>query len=78
VCVFTCEVPESWWGGAGRVLKLADIYEFAWPLQPGVDGEPRGAAEQVLAARRRQQAGDLLAAAATDPWRMRVSGPGDK
>jgi hypothetical protein len=39
VCVFTCEVPEGWWGGAGRILRLADIYEIVWPRKPGVDGE---------------------------------------
>jgi hypothetical protein len=60
VCVFTCEVPEGWWGGAGGILKLADIYEFAWPPKPGADGEPREAAERVLNARRRQEAEKLL------------------
>jgi phenylpyruvate tautomerase PptA (4-oxalocrotonate tautomerase family) len=63
VCVFTCEVPEGWWGGGGRILRLADIYELAWPPKPGVDGQPRETAEQVLAARRRQEAEKLLAAA---------------
>ena len=63
VCVFTCEVPEGWWGGAGRILRLADIYEFAWPPKAGVDGQPRETAEQVFAARRRQEAEKLLAAA---------------
>jgi hypothetical protein len=56
VCVFTCEIPEGWWGGAGRILRLADIYELAWPPKPSVDGQAREAAEQVLAARRRQAA----------------------
>jgi hypothetical protein len=56
VCVFTCEVPEGWWGGGGRILRLADIYELAWPPKPGVAGQPRETAEQVLAARRRQEA----------------------
>jgi hypothetical protein len=63
VCVFTCEVPDGWWGGGGRILRLADIYELGWPPKPGVDGQPRETAEQVLAARRRQEAETLLAAA---------------
>jgi phenylpyruvate tautomerase PptA (4-oxalocrotonate tautomerase family) len=62
VCVFTCELPEGWWGGAGRILRLADIYELVWPLGPGVDGDPRETAEQVLAARRRQEAESLAQA----------------
>jgi phenylpyruvate tautomerase PptA (4-oxalocrotonate tautomerase family) len=70
VCVFTCEVPEGWWGGAGRILRLADIYELAWPPKPGVDAQPRETAEQVLAARRRQEAEKLLAAAGDQSqWR---------
>src|SRR5262245_11884344 len=64
VCVFTCEIPEGWWGGAGRILGLADIYEFAWPLGRGMEGEPRTTGAQVLAARRRQEAQSLLAGAA--------------
>ena len=67
VCVFTCEVPEGWWGGAGRILRLADIYEFAWPPKAGVDGQPRETAEQVFAARRRQEAEKLLTAAGDRP-----------
>jgi phenylpyruvate tautomerase PptA (4-oxalocrotonate tautomerase family) len=63
VCVFTCEVPDGWWGGGGRILRLADIYELVWPPRPGLDGQPRETAEQVLAARRRQEAERLLAAA---------------
>ena len=31
VCVFTCEVPEGWWGGAGRILRLNN----AWLLSKG-------------------------------------------
>jgi len=38
--VFTCEVPDGWWGGGGRILRLADIYELVWPPRPGVDGQP--------------------------------------
>jgi hypothetical protein len=63
VCIFTCEVPEGWWGGAGRILRLADTYEFAGPPKPGVDGEPRETAKRVLAPRRRQEAENRLAAA---------------
>jgi hypothetical protein len=66
VAVFTCEIPEGWWGGAGRILKLADIYEIVRPdivVGPDVKGEPREVADQVLAARRRQEAELLLTAA---------------
>jgi phenylpyruvate tautomerase PptA (4-oxalocrotonate tautomerase family) len=58
VAVFTCEVPDGWWGGGGRILRLPDIYEI---VRPG--GESREAAEQVLAARRRREAEQLFAAA---------------
>lgn len=71
VAVFTCEVPEGWWGGGGRILRLADIYELAWPTHPGMEGEPRETAEQVLAERRRESAERLLAAAGE-----RVPAPG--
>jgi phenylpyruvate tautomerase PptA (4-oxalocrotonate tautomerase family) len=67
VCIFTCEVPDGWWGGGGRILRLADIYEVGWPAKLGMDGLPREAAEQVLAAHRRQQAEKLLAAAGRRP-----------
>ncbi len=63
VGVFTFEVPDGTWGGAGRVIRLPDIYEFVWPPKPGVDGEPRETAERVLAERRRGQAEAILAAA---------------
>jgi hypothetical protein len=53
VCVFALEVPDGAWGGAGRIIRLPDIYEFVWPPQPGIEGDPREAAEQVLAARGR-------------------------
>ncbi len=63
VAVFTCEVPDGWWGGAGGILRLGDIYELVWPLHPGMDGEARETAERVLAARARDNAEKLLAAA---------------
>jgi hypothetical protein len=63
VCVVTCAVPDGWWGGGGRILRLADIYQLAWPPKPGMHGQPRETAEQVLAARRRQEGEKLLAAA---------------
>ena len=59
VGVFTLEIPDGTWGGAGRVIRLADIYELVWPLWPDMDGEPREIAEQILAERRRSQAGRL-------------------
>jgi hypothetical protein len=36
--------PEGWWGGAGRILRFADIYEFAWPptLFAAAGDSPRG------------------------------------
>ena len=52
VCVFTLEVPDGWWGGAGQILRLPDIYELIWPLHPGMAGDARQAAAAVLAARR--------------------------
>jgi phenylpyruvate tautomerase PptA (4-oxalocrotonate tautomerase family) len=58
--VFTLELPDGTWGGVGRVIRLPDIYELVWPLTPGMDGEPRDAAEQVLAARRRGDAEAIL------------------
>jgi phenylpyruvate tautomerase PptA (4-oxalocrotonate tautomerase family) len=60
VAVFACEVPEGWWGGVGRTLGLADIYELAWPPWPGMDGDPRETAARVLAERRRANAERLL------------------
>jgi phenylpyruvate tautomerase PptA (4-oxalocrotonate tautomerase family) len=48
VWVFTPEIPEGTWGGAGRVITLADIATFA-------TGDPelgRRYAEQRLADRR--------------------------
>jgi phenylpyruvate tautomerase PptA (4-oxalocrotonate tautomerase family) len=55
VWVFTFEVPDGTWGGAGRVFRLPDIAEL-------VTGN-RAAAEEHLAARRREQAQALLDAA---------------
>lgn len=57
VCIFTHEVKDGTWGGAGMILRLPDIYEFVF----GDKG--RQEAEQVLAVRRRQEAELLLAAA---------------
>ncbi len=56
VAVFTCEVPDGWWGGGGRILRLPDIYKIV------LGREGREAAEQVLAERRRQEAELVLAA----------------
>jgi hypothetical protein len=47
VVVFTNEIKDGTLGGAGRILRLPDIYELS------AGGEGRKAAEQVLAARRR-------------------------
>jgi phenylpyruvate tautomerase PptA (4-oxalocrotonate tautomerase family) len=67
VCVFTLEVPDGTWGGAGRIIRLPDIYEFAWPPKPGMNGEPRATAEQVLADRQRQEAELIVRAASPRP-----------
>jgi phenylpyruvate tautomerase PptA (4-oxalocrotonate tautomerase family) len=48
VVVFTNEIKDGTLGGAGRILRLPDIYELFL-----AGGESREAAEQVLAARRR-------------------------
>ena len=63
VCIFTCEIPDGWWGGAGRIIRLPDIYELVWPLKPGVNGQPRETADHVLSERRREAAERVLAAA---------------
>src|SRR6266567_5493328 len=60
VIVFTNEIKDGTLGGAGRILRLPDIYELAWPPKPGMDGEPRETADQVLAERRRQEAELLI------------------
>jgi phenylpyruvate tautomerase PptA (4-oxalocrotonate tautomerase family) len=49
VVVFTNEIKDGTLGGAGRILRLPDIYQ----LFSG--DESREAAEQVLAARRRRE-----------------------
>ena len=38
------------------MIRLPDIYELVWPLRPGVDGEARETAEQLLAERRQADA----------------------
>lgn len=63
--LFTCEVPDGWWSGGGRVIRLPDIYQMAWPLKPDMDGDPRETAEQILSERRREEAERILAAAET-------------
>jgi phenylpyruvate tautomerase PptA (4-oxalocrotonate tautomerase family) len=63
VSVFPLEVPDGTWGALGGIIRLPDIYEMAWPPRPGMDGEPREEAEQVLVERLREQAERILAAA---------------
>jgi phenylpyruvate tautomerase PptA (4-oxalocrotonate tautomerase family) len=62
VGIFALEIPDGTWGGAGRLIRLPDIYELVWPPRPGMEGEPRETAEQVLAARRRGEAEQILRA----------------
>jgi phenylpyruvate tautomerase PptA (4-oxalocrotonate tautomerase family) len=50
VWVFTPEVPDGTWGGAGRIVTLADIAAFA----TGDVEAARAYAEKRLAARREQ------------------------
>jgi phenylpyruvate tautomerase PptA (4-oxalocrotonate tautomerase family) len=58
VWVFTYEVKDGTWGGlGGRILRLPDIYERV------VGEKGRQLAEEVLAARRREDAERLLASA---------------
>ena len=57
VWVFTNEVEDGTWGGLGRIVRLPDIAEHV------LGDKGRAAAKQVLAARRRQEADQLLAAA---------------
>jgi phenylpyruvate tautomerase PptA (4-oxalocrotonate tautomerase family) len=63
VSVFPLEIPDGTWGAIGGIIRLPDIYEMAWPPRPGMDGEPREEAEQVLVERLREQAERILAAA---------------
>jgi phenylpyruvate tautomerase PptA (4-oxalocrotonate tautomerase family) len=74
VCVFALEIPDGTWGGAGRIIRLPDIYEFVWPPEPGTEGEPRETAEQVLAARRQDEVG-LVLAQERRPSRVTSSSP---
>jgi phenylpyruvate tautomerase PptA (4-oxalocrotonate tautomerase family) len=60
VWVFTFEVPDGTWGGAGSVVRLPDIAEFV----SGPAG--RAAAEEVLAERRRISASAVVDAARED------------
>ncbi len=60
VWVFTREVADGTWGGAGRVFRLPDIAGFV----AGPAG--REAAEERLATRRREDAHALLAAAGVE------------
>jgi phenylpyruvate tautomerase PptA (4-oxalocrotonate tautomerase family) len=60
VGVFTLEVPDGNWGGAGRTIRLPDIYQFVWPPFPDMEGDPRETAENVLAERRRERAQEIL------------------
>ena len=48
VWVFTPEIPDGTWGGAGRIVTLADIAAFA----TGDVEAARAYAEERLAARR--------------------------
>src|SRR5262249_49916916 len=63
VGVFALEVPDGTWGGDRRIIRLPDIYELVWPPAEGIDGEPREAAEEILAERRRREAAGVRAAA---------------
>jgi phenylpyruvate tautomerase PptA (4-oxalocrotonate tautomerase family) len=57
VWVFTNEVKDGTWGALGMTIRLPDIYEVV------VGDKGREAAQEVLAARRRQEAEQLLTAA---------------
>jgi phenylpyruvate tautomerase PptA (4-oxalocrotonate tautomerase family) len=63
VSVFSLEVPDGTWGAVGRIIRLPDIYEMAWPPRPEMEGHPREAAARVLAERRRSEAEAVLAGA---------------
>jgi phenylpyruvate tautomerase PptA (4-oxalocrotonate tautomerase family) len=74
VSVFPLEVPDGTWGAIGDIIRLPDIYEMAWPPRPDMGGEPREAAAQVLAERRRCEAEAVLAAARGSPRRRTPAG----
>jgi len=57
VRVFTHEVKDGSWGAFAKILRITDIAQIVFG-----DKGPE-LAEQVLAARRRQEAEQLLAAA---------------
>jgi hypothetical protein len=71
VAVFTCEVPDGWWGGGGSVIRLPDIYQINWPPKPGMDGEPREAAAHVLAERGEKKPSGSWPPPASEPSRER-------
>ena len=60
VWVFTWEVPDGTWGGAGQIFRLPDIVGFVAP-------DAREAAEERLATRRRDEATAILEAAGVRP-----------
>jgi len=57
VWVFSLEIPDGRWGGLGKIFRLPDIVGFVSP-------EGREAAEERLAARRRDEAAAILRAGA--------------
>lgn len=57
VWVFPLEVPEGWWGGQGRIVRLSEILTR-------IGGEPEGTGERKIADRRRTEACAVLKAAA--------------
>ena len=79
VCVFTCEVPDGWWGPEGGGFSGS-------PTSTSWSGRPGQAWMGSLAKRRSRcslRAGDgrpkgFSPPRATEPPRMRGSGPGDK
>jgi phenylpyruvate tautomerase PptA (4-oxalocrotonate tautomerase family) len=60
VWVFTHEVKDGSWGARGRVVRLPDVYEEV------IGNKGRDLAEQVLAARRQQEAETVLNAPGYD------------
>jgi phenylpyruvate tautomerase PptA (4-oxalocrotonate tautomerase family) len=59
VWVFPVEVPEGWWGGQGRIVRLSEILTR-------IGGEPKGVGERKIADRRRTEATAILRAAASE------------